>query len=136
LVLRSYLPHAFFPTYVENVQDYIKVSDLSIKGNATQITCSTRYVNRTGLNNQIFPIGTTIFPKRGGAIATNKKRLTSVEICADLNIMGVIPGTKILSEYLYAFFQKIDLGTLGNGSSVPQINNGDIHPLQIPWALS
>ncbi|MEB3103965.1 restriction endonuclease subunit S [Ferviditalea candida] len=111
---------------------YIKVSDLSIRNNTFRITCSTRYVNRKDVENQLFPKGTTVFPKRGGAIATNKKRITSCEVCADLNIMGVIPGEKILPEYLYAYFQKIDLGMLGNGSSVPQINNGDIAPLQIP----
>lgn len=111
---------------------YIKVSDLSIQNNESRITCSTRYVNREDVENQLFPIGTTIFPKRGGAIATNKKRLTIRQICADLNIMGVIPSSKIFPEYLYAFFQKIDIGMLGNGSSVPQINNGDILPLQIP----
>ncbi|WP_088188048.1 restriction endonuclease subunit S [Desulfosporosinus sp. FKA] len=110
---------------------YIKVSDLSIENNETRITRSTRYAYRKDVGRQLFPVGTTIFPKRGGAIATNKKRLTTCEICADLNIMGVIPGSKILPEFLYFYFQGVDLGMLGSGSSVPQINNGDIAPLQI-----
>ena len=45
--------------------------------------------------------------------------------------MGVIPSVKINPLYLYYNFQNIDFGTLYNGSSVPQINNTDIVPMEI-----
>lgn len=111
---------------------YVKVSDMSIKGNERYIVASSRYIDIESSSKEIFPIGTVIFPKRGGAIGTNKKRLTRCEICADLNVMGVIPTKIITSEYLFAYFSSLDLGELSNGSSVPQINNSDIAPLMIP----
>lgn len=63
---------------------------------------------------------------------TNKKRLTAVEICCDLNTMGVIPNTDILNPfYLYQYFLNLDLGALCNGAAIPQLNNCDIGPLSI-----
>ncbi|MCC4413436.1 restriction endonuclease subunit S [Limosilactobacillus reuteri] len=111
---------------------YIKVKDMNNPKNIPYITTSSKFVKIENVEKQIFPPGTVIFPKRGGAIGTNKKRLTEVTICADLNIMGVIPNAeKLNSQYLFAYFKTIDLKTLNNGSSVPQINNKDIEPLEI-----
>ena len=111
---------------------YVKVKDMNSLENTTYITTSTRFVSDKTANKSIFPVGTVIFPKRGGAIGTNKKRLTKVPICADLNIMGVIPdNSRISSYYLFEYFNMVDLNTLNNGSSVPQINNKDINPLNI-----
>ena len=117
---------------------YIKVSDMGLPGNERYITISSRYVTQKTAGKGIFPVGSVIFPKRGGAIGTNKKRLTQIPICADLNIMGVIPGANITPHYLLSYFDMIDLGKLDNGSSVPQLNNKDIAPLKIllpPFSL-
>lgn len=110
---------------------YVKVGDMNYAGNEKYITTSSRFVTEETAGVGIFPVGSVVFPKRGGAIGTNKKRLTSVPICADLNVMGVIPGKQLLPQYLLAYFDTIDLGLLNNGSSVPQINNKDIAPLII-----
>ncbi|MDB6262888.1 restriction endonuclease subunit S [Lactobacillus amylovorus] len=111
---------------------YVKVKDMNNRSNTTYITTSSRFVSNKTAGKGIFPIGTVIFPKRGGAIGTNKKRLTKVSICADLNIMGVVPDiTKVNPQYLFAYFNTIDLRTFNNGSSIPQINNKDIDPLNI-----
>ena len=67
---------------------------------------------------------------------TNKKRLTAVPICADLNIMGVIPGKSLLPKFLYFYFLNIDMRRIGSGSSIPQINNYDIEPLVISFPES
>lgn len=82
------------------------------------------------------PIGTTIFPKRGGAILTNKKRITERVICADLNIMGVTPKSGLLPEFLFNFFLRLDLREINNGSSIPQINNYSVEPLLIAFPKS
>ena len=110
---------------------YVKVGDMNYPGNEKYITTSSRYVSAATAGKGLFPVGSIIFPKRGGAIGTNKKRMTAVPICADLNVMGVTSNGELRAEYLMAYFNMIDLGTLDNGSSVPQINNKDIAPLLI-----
>lgn len=110
---------------------YVKVSDMNMKENEKYIKTSTRFVSYESSKKVLIPKGSVIFPKRGAAIATNKKRITSLPICADLNIMSVFPKKELTSEYLYSYFLNIDLSALYNGSSVPQINNKDISPLVI-----
>ncbi len=125
------------PAEVENEGGeilYIKVGDMNLIENEKYITTSTHTVTEKTAGKGIFKLGTVLFPKRGGAIGTNKKRLTISRVCADLNVMGVTPNSLLNSEYLYAYFLFIDLSSLNNGSSIPQINNKDISPLviQIP----
>lgn len=60
---------------------------------------------------------------------TNKKRKVLEDICADLNVMGVIPGEKIDEDFLHFFFLSLDMREIGSGSAIPQINNYDIYPL-------
>jgi type I restriction enzyme S subunit len=116
---------------------YLKVADMTHEENMNQIVTSSRFLNEEDVGkNAVLPPGTTIFPKRGGAILTNKKRLTSVPICADLNIMGVIPNKSLLPQYLYFYFLNVDMRQLGSGSSIPQINNYDIAPLVITYPES
>lgn len=118
---------------------YLKVADMTFVGNADKITTSSRFlVDEDVRESSIIPKGSTIFPKRGGAILTNKKRITSVPICADLNIMAVIPSSQIDSGLLYLYFMNVDMRKLGTGSSIPQINNYDIAPLLVsfPMAIS
>lgn len=74
--------------------------------------------------------GSIAFPKRGGAIATNKKRKLLVDGALDLNLM-VLTAKGISSDFLWWWMQKLDLASISNGSNVPQINNGDIAPLPI-----
>ncbi len=116
---------------------YVKVGDMNLLENKQGILTSSKFVNIGNKTKLLFPIGTTIFPKRGGAILTNKKRLTKVQICCDLNIMGAIPQN-IHPLYLYFFFLEKDFSELVDGSTVPQINNTDIYLLKIqvpPLAL-
>ena len=110
---------------------YVKVGDMNFPGNERYITTSSRYVTEETAGKGLFEVGSIIFPKRGGAIGTNKKRMTKLLICADLNVMGVSSNGELLPEYLFAYFDLIDLGELSDGSSVPQINNKNIAPLVI-----
>ncbi|PHQ34153.1 restriction endonuclease subunit S [Rhodopirellula bahusiensis] len=111
---------------------YVKVADMNHEGNESEIVGSSRYLLQSDVKpNSVFPVGTTIFPKRGGAILTNKKRLTKVPICCDLNIMGVIPPDSINPHFLFFYFVNVDMRELGSGSTIPQINNYDIDPLPI-----
>lgn len=117
---------------------YVKVADMNLAENADYILTSSKFVDREQNQRGVFPIGTIIFPKRGGAILTNKKRMTKVEVCCDLNVMGVIPSEVIDNIYLYQWFKIFDLSKVTSGSTVLQLNNCDIAPLKIslpPLAL-
>ncbi|HDR7771516.1 TPA: restriction endonuclease subunit S [Bacillus paranthracis] len=112
---------------------YVKVSDMNLEENSKEIRVSNRYVQDSEkYKKALIPPKSVIFPKRGGAILTNKKRLVNKEILCDLNIMAVISNKSIDESYLYYWFLTVDLAKLNNGSSVPQINNKDIGPLNFP----
>lgn len=113
---------------------YVKVAEMNLLENLEGIQTSIRFLDASDVSSsQIIPAGATIFPKRGGAILTNKKRRVLRPICADLNVMSVIPGEKIHKEFLYYFFMSVDMRDLGSGTSVPQINNYDIAPLVLSY---
>ena len=101
---------------------YIKVADMNIPGNEKYITTSTKFVSATTAGNGVFPIGTVVFPKNGAAVATNKKRITHVPTCVDLNTMGVTPRIKIDEQYLYLWFQLLNLDSISLVSAIPQIS--------------
>lgn len=110
---------------------------MSTKGNEDKIISSSRFLRKEDVRESaVIPKGATIFPKRGGAIMTNKKRITAVPICADLNIMSVFPSSKISARLLYYYFLNVDMRRLGTGSSIPQINNYDLEPLGISFPQS
>jgi len=116
---------------------YAKVGDMNLDGNEDFISVSSRYVVLKEINeNQIIPIGSIIFPKRGGAIATNKKRRIIKPTIVDLNTMALVPTKIIDKDYLFYWFNKIDLSQLSNGTSIPQINNYSFNDVYISYPKS
>ena len=110
---------------------YSKVADMNLQGNEIYLRKSTHYVDCNVAKDFYLPKGTVIFPKRGAAINTNKKRILQRNTCVDLNIIGVIPSEKICSIYLYWYFRCIDLSEICDNSGIPQINNKHLIPLTI-----
>ena len=106
---------------------------MNLEGNEVTITTSSRFLDPTPKElNALIPAGSIIFPKRGGAIATNKKRFVKNNLFVDLNIMAITPLEGINLDYAYRWLMGIDLAELNSGTSVPQINNKDISPLLFP----
>lgn len=84
-------------------------------------------------NIKIFPKGSVLLPKRGGAILTNKKRMMTIDASYDSNIMGLKANNQLLSDdFLFAFLQNIDLSNFIESSTIPQINNKHIEMMYIP----
>lgn len=116
---------------------YAKVGDMTLPENQIEMITSTRFVNSAEIkSNQIIPEGAIIFPKRGGAIATNKKRKIVKPTIVDLNTMAIIPSNKIDKDFLFHWFQLIDLNKISNGTSIPQINNYSFDYISIPFPKS
>ena len=128
------------PKGLENISNmgntqFYKVSDMNLSGNELFMKVSNNLLTIDEIKKlkiKIYPKGTVIFPKRGGAILTNKKRILGSDASFDLNLMGVVPNQHILSKLIFYFFYRIDLGKICDGSSVPQINNKHIEPLLFP----
>lgn len=116
---------------------YTKVADMNLPENAVEIHTSSRFVSSCEIKkNQIIPKGAVIFPKRGGAIATNKKRKIIKPTIVDLNTMAIIPGKKINKDYFFHWFQLFDLNDISNGANIPQINNYSFDEVYIPYPIS
>lgn len=115
---------------------FYRVSDMNREGNELYMCSSATYLSKVeadGLGLMLYPAGTILFPKRGGAIATNKKRRLLVPACFDLNLMGLTNLPKgIELDYLWNWVLSFDLASISDGSNVPQINNRNVEPLAFP----
>ncbi len=111
---------------------YVKVADMNLPANREGIFTSSRFIDVSDVKAAgVVPPGATVFPKRGGAILTNKKRIVRTPIWLDLNMMALIPGPRVEPEYLFLHMLNLDLREINNGSSIPQINNYSIGPQAI-----
>jgi type I restriction enzyme S subunit len=121
---------------------FYKVSDMNIVGNERVMTYENNSIAkevRHALGAFLFPEGSTIFPKIGGAIATNKKRLTTRDCCVDNNVMGVVPRIgKIDSNFLFYFFLAHDLSKFANEAHLPSIKKTVVEslPITLPAKVS
>ena len=110
----------------------VKVSDLARDGNEKFITSTREWSSEAGPAASTCPSDSIVFAKRGGAIAKNRKRITTIPSVLDPNLMGVTPKTELLTlAYLYAWFERLDLQSIQSGSSVPQLNKKDLAPLEL-----
>lgn len=118
----------------------LKVSDLNRDGNEESIIGSSEWSPTPGTKAGTCYSSAVVFPKRGGAIATNKKRKLVRPAILDPNLMAVAPTNsgQISIDYLFAWFKNFRLEDISSGSSVPQLNKQDLSPLNIcvpPYAL-
>ena len=112
----------------------IKVSDMNLPGNEVFITKANikKQVPRALAERKLVPPDTVVFPKRGAAIATNKKRLTTDWTVLDPNIIGVRAGSTVHSGFLFQWFQQFDLRTITEAGPTPQLNKKNLTPLLFP----
>jgi type I restriction enzyme S subunit len=115
---------------------FLKVSDLNSAANDPEVTVAANYVDEgivNALKARAFKPGTIVFPKIGGAIATNKKRKLGILATFDNNIMGLVPHPEnILTDYLLQFMYTVDLSELSKTGPVPSIRQSMVEGLQIP----
>jgi type I restriction enzyme S subunit len=112
---------------------WYKVSSMNLPGNERVLSPSQWWVSADdakAVGLTIRPKGTIVFPKRGGAIMTNKKRLLGRDGAFDLNVMGYVPAPTH-KDFCWTIFQNIDLAMICDGSNVPQINFPDIAKIEI-----
>ena len=114
---------------------FFKVSDMNLPKNEKFMSSANNYVSRETLKfmkGKAYPAGTIIFPKIGGAISTNKKRILARESAFDNNVMGLVPNEEISSEYLYKFFLNLDLYEISNKAALPSITATAVKEIEVP----
>jgi type I restriction enzyme S subunit len=89
----------------------------------------------SGFGIEILKAGTVIFPKAGGAIATNKKRILALPGAIDLNCMGVTANGVLNEKLLYWFFESFNLSSIADGTVLPQINKKKVCALEIAFPV-
>ncbi len=108
-----------------------KVSTLALPENSNGIVSSVEWSERHSARSAVAPPGSILFPKRGAAIATNRKRLLIRTGALDPNLMGVRGRPEYYAPgFLLSLFEAFDLISIASGSTVPQLNKQDLQPLE------
>ena len=131
--LGSGLPHSIQGDTGQEIL-LCKVSDMNLPGNekfivTTNNTVSEKVVQQSKLN--ISDPGTIIFPKIGGAIATNKRRILQKKTVIDNNCLGITPASVMNLEWCYQLLLSFDFAKYQTGTSVPAISQGIIGEIVI-----
>lgn len=115
---------------------FFKVGDMNSQGNERNLITANHYISeatRKRLGARIFRPTSIVFPKVGGAIATNKKRKIVVESCVDNNVMGLWPiPEKIDPNYLSWWMESVDIYEFSNKAALPSITKQTVSSWPIP----
>jgi type I restriction enzyme S subunit len=110
---------------------YLKVSDLAVADESFKLTRSRMYVKRSAARSENRrPL--LVFPKRGGAIYTNRVAIIESTCLLDPNLMGWEINARFDPHYVALLLKTRTLADLADVSSVPQINNHHINPTRFP----
>lgn len=112
----------------------VKVSDMNLPGNELAFNRANleRKMPPSLLRKRLIAAGTIVFPKRGAAIATNKKRIATGWTVLDPNLIGVVAGERLNADFLFHQFQRVDLRKITDPGPTPQLNKKDLLPLWLP----
>jgi len=70
--------------------------------------------------------GAVVFPKIGGAIATNKRRILVKPTDIDNNCLGIIPDRLCGTNWLFLLLTSMDFTEYQSGTSVPALTQGTL----------
>jgi len=118
---------------------FYKVSDMNAPGNARLMDAANNYVEPSDLPRlkaKTHEPLSVVFPKVGGALLTNKKRMLSRPSLVDNNIMVVqsLDFTVCNPHFLLMLFESINLRELSNPGPLPSINATRVYdwPVSLP----
>jgi type I restriction enzyme S subunit len=113
----------------------LKVSDLGAGANDPIVWQAKEWIESPPRSHAslVAPAFSVVFPKRGGAIATNKKRRLGRAAILDPNLMAVAveKPERLHPIFLSQWFAALDLVSISSGSAVPQLNKRDLDRLTI-----
>ena len=107
---------------------FFKVSDMNLPGNDKFMNSWNNAVSHstaTELGAPIFPPRSIVFPKVGGAMLTNKRRILTRPSCIDNNLMGCVV-TRGNHSFVLLLLQNIDLALIAKPGPVPAISEAEV----------
>ena len=113
---------------------FLKVSDMNLPGNEKIIVCANNHIDEAAskrIRARIHPPGTIIFPKIGGAISTNKRRILAKPSAIDNNCLGIKFSHYIDIEWAYLVLSSLDFTQYQVGSTVPALQQGTLGAIPI-----
>ena len=98
---------------------YFKVAEMNNPGNELFMRNTSLFIDSP---RKVFPKGSIIFPKNGGAIYTEKKRILEYDSVIDLNTEAISPKGQIELKYLFCFLNHIKISSFDKGGGLPSID--------------
>jgi len=133
---------------VKKMGDYSKITSGESPSKFNFLSSGTPYFKVEQLNNcekyqietpyyvetvNVIPKGSIIFPKRGASILLNKVRILKDDSYMDTNLMTLTLAEELSSEFVYYTLIHIELWRIADTTSIPQINNKHINPIEISF---
>ena len=121
----------------EGAYFFLKVSDMNLPGNEKVISATQNWIDDKAaarIHAKVHSIRTIIFPKIGGAIATNKRRILGRPSAIDNNCLGITISNEIDLEWAYLLLTSLDFTRYQAGTAVPALQQSVLEriPVGIP----
>jgi type I restriction enzyme S subunit len=111
--------------------NYFKVDDLNNVDENFRLGNSNWFVEHLKIA-KVYSSNILLIPKRGGAIGTNKIAVTTTDCIFDTNVMGLeFNLLKVNIDLIAIWLKSRNLITIADTTTIPQINNKHIYPLEI-----
>ena len=138
IALGSWAIGSGFPKSEQGCQEgpyfFLKVSDMNLPGNEKYIVYSQNFIDEVTaarIRVKIHPSGTIIFPKIGGAIATNKRRILTRGSAIDNNCLGITFWQELPIEWCYLLLTTLDFAQYQAGTAVPALQQSVLEKIPI-----
>ena len=108
--------------YSSGSYPYFKVSDMNSSGNEQYLIKTSSYIGEK-FKSKIFKKNSIVFPKNGGAIFTNKKRILKKDSLVDLNTGIFSCYIDPIHIFIFHIFLNIDFSRISKGTALPTIDS-------------
>ena len=111
---------------------YFKVSDMNSEGNELYMNTVKNYL-KPNSKYRLVPAKSIIYPKNGGAVFTNKKRILQKDSLVDLNTGAFVPFDGIDLDFFFLLFSTVDFNHYYKGTALPTVDTDAVK--NIVWGL-
>ena len=111
---------------------YFKVADMNATGNEVYL-CNSNSFLKLPNSMKLFSKGAVVYPKNGGAVFTNKKRILGQDSSVDLNTGSYTPFSQMDEKFFYYLFSTVDFQKYYKGTALPTVDMDAVQ--EIVWGL-